>query len=126
MGCVLGTESGGDRRRSVARRRKSGEPATSAVNAVEVRVRKQATERQRTRRTGDVSANVTTSEQRKPKLSDSFLANQQQGGWPPWLLAAAGDAIRDWTPRRANSFERLAKVGLTETLTLVFFFNSLC
>lgn len=111
MGCVLGTESGGDRRRSVARRRKSGEPAPSAVNAVEVRVRKQATERQRTRRTGDVSANVTTSEQRKPKLSDSFLANQQQGGWPPWLLAAAGDAIRDWTPRRANSFERLAKIG---------------
>ncbi|XP_024019777.1 probable serine/threonine-protein kinase At1g54610 [Morus notabilis] len=106
MGCVLGTESGGGRRRSRRRRGKVEEPPPSAANAVEVRVRKDATERQRTRRTGDVLA----TEHRKPRLPDSFLANQQQG-WPPWLLAAAGDAIQGWTPRRANSFERLAKIG---------------
>ncbi|KAL1326638.1 hypothetical protein HN51_036760 [Arachis hypogaea] len=34
-----------------------------------------------------------------------------QQGWPPWLMEVVGDAIRDWTPRRANTFEKLAKIG---------------
>ncbi|KAL5205570.1 hypothetical protein ABZP36_033779 [Zizania latifolia] len=32
-------------------------------------------------------------------------------GWPPWLLAVAGDALHGWTPRRADDFEKIAKVG---------------
>ena len=31
-------------------------------------------------------------------------------GWPPWLAAVAGEAIRGWLPRRADSFEKLDKV----------------
>lgn len=38
---------------------------------------------------------------------NSFATNQQ--GWPSWLVAVAGDAIKDWTPRRANTFEKLDK-----------------
>ncbi|XP_009804117.1 putative serine/threonine-protein kinase At1g54610 [Nicotiana tabacum] len=41
---------------------------------------------------------------------NSFTTNQQQG-WPAWLVAVAGDAIKDWTPRRANTFEKLDKIG---------------
>ncbi|XP_016502859.1 putative serine/threonine-protein kinase At1g54610 isoform X2 [Nicotiana tabacum] len=40
---------------------------------------------------------------------NSFTMNQQ--GWPAWLVAVAGDAIKDWTPRRANTFEKLDKIG---------------
>lgn len=36
--------------------------------------------------------------------------NQQ--GWPSWLVAVAGDAIKDWTPRRANTFQKLDKAIL--------------
>ncbi|XP_010535099.1 PREDICTED: probable serine/threonine-protein kinase At1g54610 [Tarenaya hassleriana] len=32
-------------------------------------------------------------------------------GWPPWLAAVAGEAIRGWVPRRADSFEKLDKIG---------------
>lgn len=32
-------------------------------------------------------------------------------GWPPWLAAVAGDAIRGWIPRKADSFEKLDKIG---------------
>ncbi|WOL12617.1 putative serine/threonine-protein kinase [Canna indica] len=32
-------------------------------------------------------------------------------GWPAWLVAVAGDALRGWTPRRADSFRKLAKIG---------------
>ncbi|XP_068664634.1 probable serine/threonine-protein kinase At1g54610 [Aristolochia californica] len=32
-------------------------------------------------------------------------------GWPTWLLAVAGEAIEGWTPRRADTFEKLDKIG---------------
>jgi cyclin-dependent kinase 12/13/sacsin len=44
---------------------------------------------------------------RLPRIN-SMAATQPS--WPPWLMEVAGDAIRDWTPRRANTFEKLAKV----------------
>ncbi|XP_062115850.1 probable serine/threonine-protein kinase At1g54610 [Humulus lupulus] len=108
MGCVLGTEASGDRPRSTGaqRSRRKVEQSRSA-NTVDVVVRnkKRETERQRTsKRTGDLPA----VEHRKPR-PEPFLTNEQ--GWPSWLLDAAGDAIQGWTPRRANSFERLAKIG---------------
>lgn len=111
MGCVLGTEASRGRRRSAGdrrRRRRSTEGPPGAVDAnVAVRVGKEATEQQQgTRRAGDVPA----MERRKPR-PDPCLRNQQ--GWPSWLLAVAGEAIQGWTPRRANTFEKLAKVGYT-------------
>ncbi|KAK4713177.1 hypothetical protein R3W88_019084 [Solanum pinnatisectum] len=32
-------------------------------------------------------------------------------GWPNWLVAVAGDALNGWLPRRADTFEKLAKIG---------------
>ncbi|KAJ6842213.1 putative serine/threonine-protein kinase [Iris pallida] len=36
---------------------------------------------------------------------------QVAAGWPAWLAAVAGDAIKGWVPRRADSFEKLDKIG---------------
>ncbi|KAK7411998.1 hypothetical protein VNO78_03443 [Psophocarpus tetragonolobus] len=36
---------------------------------------------------------------------------QVLAGWPSWLTAVAGEAISGWIPRRADSFEKLDKVG---------------
>ncbi|ERN20499.1 hypothetical protein AMTRI_Chr01g112000 [Amborella trichopoda] len=36
---------------------------------------------------------------------------QVAAGWPSWLSAVAGEAIRGWIPRRADSFEKLDKIG---------------
>ncbi|KAF9623501.1 hypothetical protein IFM89_003117 [Coptis chinensis] len=36
---------------------------------------------------------------------------QVAAGWPPWLSAVAGEAIRGWIPLRADSFEKLEKIG---------------
>lgn len=38
-------------------------------------------------------------------------AEQVAAGWPPWLVAVAPEAVRGWVPRRAESFEKLDKVG---------------
>ncbi|KAH0855162.1 LOW QUALITY PROTEIN: hypothetical protein HID58_020438 [Brassica napus] len=32
-------------------------------------------------------------------------------GGPPWLASVAGEAIKGWVPRRADSFEKLDKIG---------------
>ncbi|XP_062210692.1 probable serine/threonine-protein kinase At1g54610 isoform X3 [Phragmites australis] len=38
-------------------------------------------------------------------------AEQVAAGWPPWLVAVAGEALRGWAPRRADTFEKLNKIG---------------
>ncbi|KAL8144362.1 hypothetical protein V2J09_017394 [Rumex salicifolius] len=36
---------------------------------------------------------------------------QVAAGWPPWLVSVAGEAIHGWMPRRADSFQKLDKIG---------------
>ncbi|RZR99485.1 hypothetical protein BHM03_00029063 [Ensete ventricosum] len=53
---------------------------------------------------------------RRPRL-DPRLSNppghvhgeQVAAGWPAWLSHAAGEAIKGWTPRRADTFEKIDK-----------------
>lgn len=107
MGCVCGKE---DRRSSPVNRRSSERTSVSVtvssdavVNSNVVRLGKERAraETEKTRRhTGDFGP----PERRRPH-------SESQQGWPSWLMAVAGDAIRDWTPRRANTFEKLDKIG---------------
>ncbi|KAI3787354.1 hypothetical protein L1987_41766 [Smallanthus sonchifolius] len=43
-----------------------------------------------------------------PKAIDGELV---VAGWPSWLAEAAGEAINGWLPRRADTFEKLDKIG---------------
>ncbi|KAL8027358.1 hypothetical protein ABFS82_14G087000 [Erythranthe guttata] len=36
---------------------------------------------------------------------------QVVAGWPSWLTSVAGEAIKGWIPRKADSFEKLDKIG---------------
>ncbi|KAK6157159.1 hypothetical protein DH2020_011407 [Rehmannia glutinosa] len=36
---------------------------------------------------------------------------QVAAGWPSWLVAVAGEAISGWVPRKADTFEKLDKIG---------------
>lgn len=50
----------------------------------------------------------------KPRISNFPKHNEGEqiaAGWPGWLSAVAGEAIRGWIPRRADSFEKLDKIG---------------
>ncbi|GAB2221395.1 hypothetical protein Droror1_Dr00012571 [Drosera rotundifolia] len=113
MGCVLTT------RAAAAAARDSGEGAAAAPSPPRE-------EERPTRRPGKETAlalNSTTSftlEKQKGKLfySDDFPTRNRLDpfpttpeGWPAWLVAAIGDAINDFTPRRANTFEKLDKIG---------------
>ncbi|OWM66975.1 hypothetical protein CDL15_Pgr000427 [Punica granatum] len=38
-------------------------------------------------------------------------AEQVAAGWPPWLTDICGEALSGWVPRRANTFEKIDKIG---------------
>lgn len=44
-------------------------------------------------------------------MSNGERGAQVVAGWPSWLTAVAGEAIIGWVPRRADSFEKLDKIG---------------
>uniref|UniRef100_A0A5B7AEY7 Protein kinase domain-containing protein n=1 Tax=Davidia involucrata TaxID=16924 RepID=A0A5B7AEY7_DAVIN len=53
----------------------------------------------------------------QPQISRLFSVRsgidgaQVAAGWPSWLTAVAGEAIKGWVPRKADSFEKLDKIG---------------
>ncbi|KAK1293694.1 putative serine/threonine-protein kinase [Acorus calamus] len=44
-------------------------------------------------------------------LHEYIEGEQVAAGWPAWLSAVAGEAIRGWIPLKADSFEKLEKIG---------------
>lgn len=49
-----------------------------------------------------------------PRLSNPpkhLHGEQVAAGWPSWLSAVAGEAINGWVPRRADTFEKIDKIG---------------
>ncbi|XP_074332939.1 putative serine/threonine-protein kinase At1g09600 isoform X1 [Apium graveolens] len=36
---------------------------------------------------------------------------EQTEGWPSWLISVAKEAVHGWTPRSADSYEKLKKIG---------------
>ncbi|KAM7492584.1 hypothetical protein LguiA_035505 [Lonicera macranthoides] len=44
-------------------------------------------------------------------IPKAMEGEQVAAGWPAWLAAVAGEAIKGWLPRRADSFEKLDKIG---------------
>ncbi|KAI8529259.1 hypothetical protein RHMOL_Rhmol12G0211300 [Rhododendron molle] len=103
MGCVFGRAAAGESRR---RQSRSTQTRRSAVDNKmgesgrdgDVRVKKDV-EREGNRDAGGVAAKG------KP------WGSKASQGWPAWLCEVAGDAVKDWTPRRANTFEKLDKIG---------------
>ncbi|KAI9093388.1 hypothetical protein K1719_027402 [Acacia pycnantha] len=45
------------------------------------------------------------------KVPKAAEGEQVAAGWPAWLSSVAGEAIKGWVPRSANTFERLYKIG---------------
>ncbi|CAI9113162.1 OLC1v1013713C1 [Oldenlandia corymbosa var. corymbosa] len=117
MGCVLGKRAAGGeantrRKGENGRRRLGGRTRRSSREVI--RVEKDAERKERS------SAEVPAPERDRRKSSaarayslQNYTATNEQG-WPTWLVAVAGDAIKGWTPRRASSFEKLDKAIRTE------------
>ncbi|XP_058093043.1 probable serine/threonine-protein kinase At1g54610 [Magnolia sinica] len=108
MGCILGKHVSSTEPKPPGAAENPGkaeEPSGAVITAVNgVRIRKNREGRRETR-----SSEFQREHQRRP----SSLRNLHVPpvGWPSWLLAVAGDAIDGWAPRRADTFEKLDKIG---------------
>ncbi|KAL6896565.1 hypothetical protein ACP4OV_007137 [Aristida adscensionis] len=85
--------------------------ASAAEAAPEQEKAEKAVKRERRSR----SSRAAAGQHAEVRLGGSF-ANKARGeqvaaGWPAWLSAVAGEAIDGWTPRRADSFEKIDKIG---------------
>lgn len=117
MGCVFGREASG-KTSSVEKERKEEAKVVRADRAeVEVHEaqnggnRKETEEDDRSTR----SRRRSSRPRPNPRLSNPpkhLQGEQVAAGWPSWLSAVAGEAINGWTPRRADTFEKLDKVLL--------------
>ncbi|MBA0857607.1 hypothetical protein Goshw_014575 [Gossypium schwendimanii] len=121
MGCIIRKQSKSlpsDRPTSTPRRlrtrrsQRSNEPSTvvSVTDAVDgvVDVKQKGRRRQQQQKEnhiGDFPVILPAPERRRTPQD----ANQQ--GWPSWLIDVVGEAINDWTPRHASTFEKLDKIG---------------
>ncbi|KAJ4960491.1 hypothetical protein NE237_020401 [Protea cynaroides] len=120
MGCILGKRTagdGGERSRTSNRHVKSEEEPPSdgitaaAVNGSKARKEGLRRERERIHRTGDIPPLPPLGLRKQKPKPNHIPKYRTQQGWPAWLSAVAGDAIEDWTPRRADSYEKLDKIG---------------
>ncbi|KAF8776705.1 hypothetical protein HU200_003434 [Digitaria exilis] len=70
-------------------------------------------ERERRRRSGMAAAVApdTTTTTRLGNIRRCVEGEQAAAGWPSWLSSVAAEAVQGWVPLRAESFEKLEKVG---------------
>ncbi|OAY47575.1 protein IMPAIRED IN BABA-INDUCED STERILITY 1 [Manihot esculenta] len=60
---------------------------------------------------GRESSNSESVSFRLRNLQKYIEGEQVAAGWPAWLSAVAGEAIRGWVPLKADAYEKLEKIG---------------
>ncbi|KAK4410748.1 putative serine/threonine-protein kinase [Sesamum angolense] len=114
MGCVLGKRAAGKRearRKQKNDERRGSESATATVQdgGVVGRGEEKKIEEAPVAAVATAPAPAAAAVARPEfRLKRGVSAGGE--GWPSWLNDVAGHAIKDWKPRRANTFEKLEKV----------------
>lgn len=123
MGCVLGrevssgivTESKGRDSRDVETSKRDD----SVAAKVEGEGKAEEVRTEETQKKEKVEDDQQSREQRRRSKPSTKLGNlpkhirgeQVAAGWPSWLSDICGEALNGWIPRRANTFEKIDKIG---------------
>ncbi|KAI5587462.1 hypothetical protein POPTR_005G045500v4 [Populus trichocarpa] len=123
MGCVLGrevssgivSESKEVKNSRVESKRKVEDVSVTKTDTTSSVVEIQNEETQEEKVDGDKKPRGERRRSR-PNYKPSNLPGQMRGdqvaaGWPPWLSAVCGEALNGWIPRRADTFEKIDKIG---------------
>lgn len=123
MGCVLGrevssgivSESKEVKNSRVESKRKVEDVSVTKTDTTSSVVEIQNKETQEEKVDGDKKPRGERRRSR-PNYKPSNLPGQMRGeqvaaGWPPWLSAVCGEALNGWIPRRADTFEKIDKIG---------------
>ncbi|CAI9787362.1 unnamed protein product [Fraxinus pennsylvanica] len=109
MGCVLGKrdDKGKEARRSSRRREENGQASEPDLTRVQ-------NDCEREKKIGEIPVGdegFLRHTASTPEFRLRTGGTTTREGWPSWLVDVAGDAIKNWSPRRANTFEKLDKIG---------------
>ncbi|XP_061367976.1 probable serine/threonine-protein kinase At1g54610 [Gastrolobium bilobum] len=108
MGCVFGKEASERRRKEEVKVERAEEGKGEVKN--DGNGKEGGEEEKRRRARGE----RMRSSKPNPRLSNPpnhVHGEQVAAGWPSWLSKVAGEAINGLTPRRADTFEKLDKIG---------------
>uniref|UniRef100_A0ACD5VQE0 Uncharacterized protein n=1 Tax=Avena sativa TaxID=4498 RepID=A0ACD5VQE0_AVESA len=114
MGCVCGRPAGIDDGRCGETPPPPGKLSAAGVAVVRSReeeARKQARARDEALERRRAAAMAMAACHVRSPVPRAVEAEQVAAGWPPWLVNVAAEAVRGWVPRRAESFEKLDKIG---------------
>lgn len=122
MGCVLGREvSSGIVTESKGRDTSDVETSKrdDPVAKVEGESKVEEVQTDETQKKEKVEDDHRSREQRRRSRPSTKLGNlpkhtrgeQVAAGWPSWLSDICGESLSGWIPRRANTFEKIDKVG---------------
>ncbi|KAL6494971.1 hypothetical protein OROGR_030890 [Orobanche gracilis] len=103
MGCVLGRAASGNRKARRKQKDEEGRDSESAAGTVQNGM----AERGKEKKIVEVPPPAADPPVFRLKMGVSIGCE----GWPSWLNDVAGHAIKDLKPRRANTFEKLDKIG---------------
>lgn len=122
MGCVFGkearsgvvSESREEKKTSVESSRRIEDAPVAAAEIATVEVQKEDSQKEE-RTDGE---RKPRGERRRSKPSQklgnpakNLRGEQVAAGWPSWLSDACGEALNGWIPRRADTFEKIDKIG---------------
>ncbi|CAL0300061.1 unnamed protein product [Lupinus luteus] len=127
MGCVFGREvSSGinsdlkeNKNLSVESNSKVGEVSTNNAEGNVVEIQNGHKEKEEKGGDDTTQTQQPQGERRRTSKPNPRLSNppkhlqgeQVAAGWPPWLTAVCGEALSGWTPRKADTFEKIDKIG---------------
>lgn len=115
MGCVQGraaaTSSPSPRSNPAKAENGAGQAAAAAGEEVQPQPQQQQQQVVKKERKRHGGSNSSKADPRQGSFSHRTRGEQVAAGWPPWLAAVAGEAINGWAPRRADSFEKIDKIG---------------
>ncbi|CAH8360802.1 unnamed protein product [Eruca vesicaria subsp. sativa] len=110
MGCVFGREASSGAKTSEPKLPQTSSKTASKSNGSDVEVEKKKEEVERKPKGGD----RRRSSKPNPRLSNPskhWRGEQVAAGWPSWLSDACGEALNGWVPRKADTFEKIDKIG---------------
>ncbi|XP_074569514.1 putative serine/threonine-protein kinase At1g54610 isoform X2 [Curcuma longa] len=99
---------------SVRKSRTSLPRAETSDDAPDAVAQKEKEEEEQVERPGEGRQPRRCRPRPDPRLSNPpghLHGEQVAAGWPSWLARAAGEALQGWMPRRADSFEKIDKIG---------------
>lgn len=114
MGCVIGREASSG---IISEKKGSGDESNRKVDEASAEAASNG-EGNTVVEVDNGGDRVQRSERRRskanPRLSNPpkhLHGEQVAAGWPPWLTAVCGEALNGWIPRKADTFDKIDKIG---------------